>query len=673
MKTAYSYIRFSTIEQQKGDSLRRQIELSSAYAEEHGLAIDTALNLRDLGVSAYDGSNATRGALGGFLKAIESGKVEVGSFLLVESLDRLSRENVNDALVQFQTIIGKGITIVTLADKKTYSTASINENPMDLILSILIMSRAHEESDTKSKRGRAAWTEKRKNAKDKILTARCPRWLKVNDSRTGFDLIPENVAIVREILDLTSSGMGQSQIVKIFNKRKQKPFGHGKGWHSSSIQKILTSPALYGDFHLGKYENGKKVLTGEVISNYFPALITNQQFYQLQGGRELRLGPGGRTKKGETVANLFSGILCCGYCGGSMTLIGSSGKRQKNEAGEEFRLGRKAIACDNGRRGLRCWAVQWGYLEFEDLFLQFCTAIDIAKLVNRLDESHQSAKLELAEMKGALKAEIAALLKAASNLSNAIAEMGLSTILKERLTKVESELAEKQAALEKLDAEIQVAESAKERDGIHAKGIKEAISKIRTLPQDDLLLFRLSLCEHIRGLIKQITVFPAGEITTEGGTTPLRTELQTMASRLQAEIDSFRIVKRKTKQPISPRSSDKTEPSTIDSANLKPLHGLTPEDLAKRLHRQEMMRRQIIGYISSSEKTEPVRTGTSVRSRYNAKNSDRYIAIHTKSNNVLYVQPKKGDATAVEYFVDKNASQIWRTDDTGHSVMMEVD
>jgi DNA invertase Pin-like site-specific DNA recombinase len=33
--TAYSYIRFSTPEQIKGDSLRRQVELSEAYAAKH--------------------------------------------------------------------------------------------------------------------------------------------------------------------------------------------------------------------------------------------------------------------------------------------------------------------------------------------------------------------------------------------------------------------------------------------------------------------------------------------------------------------------------------------------------------------------------------------------------------------------------------------------------------
>ena len=88
MPKAYSYIRFSTPEQIKGDSLRRQTMLSEKYALEHNLDLDITLNLKDLGVSAYDRSNITKGALGVFLKLIQDGKIAPGSFLLIESLDR---------------------------------------------------------------------------------------------------------------------------------------------------------------------------------------------------------------------------------------------------------------------------------------------------------------------------------------------------------------------------------------------------------------------------------------------------------------------------------------------------------------------------------------------------------------------------------------------------------
>lgn len=48
---AYSYIRFSSSRQREGTSLERQAAKAKEYAAEHGLELDTELNLRDLGVS----------------------------------------------------------------------------------------------------------------------------------------------------------------------------------------------------------------------------------------------------------------------------------------------------------------------------------------------------------------------------------------------------------------------------------------------------------------------------------------------------------------------------------------------------------------------------------------------------------------------------------------------
>ncbi len=593
-RTAYSYVRFSSKPQEKGDSVRRQIELSQKYAEQNNLVIDTTLNLHDLGVSAYKGLNATKGALGVFLGAIKSKIVKPDSFLLVESFDRLSRENPLDAFGQFKEIVDSGVTIVTLADDRTYSRALLKKDYSSLGIALNMMTRAHEESQIKGHRVSGAWERKRQNigVGKKNLTARCPSWLKAKPDNYGFDLIPEKVAVVREILDWTRKGMGQSQIVKILNHRKEKPFGKGNGWQSSSIQKILTNPALYGDFHMGRYENGKQVDSGNICVGYFPALITSEDFYLIQAGRKQRLEPGGRTKKGETVSNLFSGLLKCGYCGGGMTLIGSSAKRRKDEAGEPLpRLGRKAIGCNNGKRGISCWCVQWGYLEFETSFLNFCKDIELAKLVDKLDEDSQSAKLELEERKRALEEEILALVKRASNLSEAIAEMGLSKVLKDSLAKAEIEIAGKQSLLEKLEEDIQTAQAVKVRDSVHAKELKEAITKIGSLPPAELFLFRLSLSEHIRNLIKEITVFPAGQIFT-------KKQVKTLRSRLQK------------------RGYSK---SRVD----------------------EYMARYDV-------KTEPSRVGRGDRGRYAAKDSGRYFKVITKSNNYLAVAPTSHNAAVAE-------------------------
>ena len=81
----YSYVGFSTPEQLKGDSLRRQMEMGQAWCDRHpGHYLDDGLRLQDLGVSAFKGRNQTEGALGAFVEAIETAKVKKGSVLLVE-------------------------------------------------------------------------------------------------------------------------------------------------------------------------------------------------------------------------------------------------------------------------------------------------------------------------------------------------------------------------------------------------------------------------------------------------------------------------------------------------------------------------------------------------------------------------------------------------------------
>jgi DNA invertase Pin-like site-specific DNA recombinase len=66
-RTAYSYVRFSSRKQEKGDSIRRQKDMSERYAEKNNMVIDQELFFDD-GVSAYRGLNASNGALGNFFK-----------------------------------------------------------------------------------------------------------------------------------------------------------------------------------------------------------------------------------------------------------------------------------------------------------------------------------------------------------------------------------------------------------------------------------------------------------------------------------------------------------------------------------------------------------------------------------------------------------------------------
>src|SRR5450432_3948249 len=95
--------------------------------------------------------NAKEGALRAFLEAIEHNLVPHGSYLLVESLDRLSRDRILAAQTLFMQIVQAGVTIVTLVDQRSYSLESLNQNPLDLVISLVSMMRANEESEIKSR------------------------------------------------------------------------------------------------------------------------------------------------------------------------------------------------------------------------------------------------------------------------------------------------------------------------------------------------------------------------------------------------------------------------------------------------------------------------------------------------------------------------------------------
>ena len=223
MTKAYSYLRFSTPEQMRGDSYRRQAQLARDYATRHNLDLDDKLTFEDLGVSAYRQRNVAVGRLGAFLKAVEVGMVPQGSYLLVESLDRISRQTARKALRVLEDLVESGVTLVTLSDGRQYTTEALDNDPTALLLSILIFMRANEESATKARRVRAAWVGKRQKAADRPLTSICPAWMR----REGdtFELIPERAAVVRQIYDMYLSGVGQYNITKKLHADDVPPFG----------------------------------------------------------------------------------------------------------------------------------------------------------------------------------------------------------------------------------------------------------------------------------------------------------------------------------------------------------------------------------------------------------------------------------------------------------------
>lgn len=101
MPKLYSYIRWSSDRQNQGTTKMRQLAAARAYAEEHQLEM---VEIIEPGVSAFRGKNRA-GKLGDFIDAVKSTAIPSDSWLYCENLDRLSRDDVDEALDCFSKLL----------------------------------------------------------------------------------------------------------------------------------------------------------------------------------------------------------------------------------------------------------------------------------------------------------------------------------------------------------------------------------------------------------------------------------------------------------------------------------------------------------------------------------------------------------------------------------------
>lgn len=309
MKKAYSYIRFSSEAQRQGDSVHRQDKLIREWLISNpDYTLDETLSFRDLGLSGYDSSNISKGGLGVFLEAVKSGLIKEGSVLLVESLDRLTRVSIDHAQELLRSLLKAGINVVTLSDGTTYDKSSLND-PLSLIKSILIAERAHEESLTKSKRVKAAWDSKRDKLRSgndkKILTRNCPMWLEVSEDRSSFIVRESIAALIREIFKMRIEGSPIQEIARKFSKEFSPSF----------VNTVLYNVAVIGTL--------KTRAVQEPIEGYYPAIIDESTFYQVQLLKQSSKGKKPLNKYPNRVY-LFKGLLVCGECHKSISVIGAT-------------------------------------------------------------------------------------------------------------------------------------------------------------------------------------------------------------------------------------------------------------------------------------------------------------------------------------------------------------
>ena len=489
---AYSYIRMSTDAQLKGDSLRRQLEMSASYAFHNGLELVTDFELKDLGVSAFKGDNVTSGALGRFLSCVAAGEIPIGSYLLVESLDRLSRQAPNLALPRFLDIVNAGIVLVTLADGKKYTIQECRLE--DLLYSLVVMSRAHEESAMKSHRGTASWKHKRAIVASKKLTGRCPAWLQLSPDKAAFIINEERKAVITRIFEEANSGMGAYSIARRLNKDGVPAFKGLDGWHTSSINKLLTNRAVIGEFQPHRMVNGRRQAEGQPIPLYFPGIIPEEVFYSAQTQRFQRRTAGGG-RRGAFISNLFSKLARCHYCRGPM--------RYENKGSKSF------LVCDKAVRGKGCRAIRWPYQELEAAFLYCVQEIDLGSYFSSAKDDVERAAIDQAV--AAMNARIEKLETERANVYALLQRQGVDlSYVSDRLIQCEAELAACKREVAILVAKQQQKSSERASYYDSAPEIKDLIAQIGSRNNPDAYKLRAKIAARLQAVVTSLTLSPAG-------------------------------------------------------------------------------------------------------------------------------------------------------------------
>ncbi|OIQ70412.1 hypothetical protein GALL_479760 [mine drainage metagenome] len=431
----YSYRRFSSGRQASGHSLERQSASARAWCAENGYILDEDLVISDLGVSAFAGKNASEGALAVFLAAAKAGRIPRGSILLVESLDRLSRSAIHEAIGLLTSIVVSGVRVVSMIDGKEWNDETIKDT-MNFMMSVLLFSREHEESATKAKRVRAAALKKRAAGLPVVTTVHGSGWLIPQDDLQGWLVDMAKAESVKKVFEMAAAGHGGVAIARMANEGKwQSPWrvraNTNTRWEHTQISRLLRDRRTLGEWQPKRMLNGELVTDGDPVLKYFPRIISDELWYSVQNALAGRSGP---VRLRGIKGDIFAGLLYC-----------SCGERMERKSAWQrgyaryYCLGRKAGTTN-------CTPLSEAVLVKEGLPF-------LARAESSSFSNHEAA-IEARNALAAAQEKLKELSQKAANLIDALEQSGSSSYILDRLNVVEKEKAAVDALVEQKKAAL---------------------------------------------------------------------------------------------------------------------------------------------------------------------------------------------------------------------------
>jgi DNA invertase Pin-like site-specific DNA recombinase len=304
MALVHSYLRFSTTDQEDGDSIGRQNQEAIAFCEKHNHTL-SSLRFEDLGRSGFRKKNLKKSGLEAFLVAIKKGKIKAGDILFVEAIDRLSRSGIAVTQEIVREIHKAKVDIaIAFPFEKLFKHDTKNEL-MDTITLAVYADVAHQYSLRLSGFGKSWWQSARKEARENgvKIAAVLPYWVTRKGSKFGKD--KEKSAVVKLIYQLAIKGLGASRICKELHERKI-PAPRGETWNKTFVRKVIRDRATLGEMQFHEIdEKGGRVPIGELITDYYPRIIKDDMWLKANAKLDQRF-----TERGPSsdYVNLFQGI-----------------------------------------------------------------------------------------------------------------------------------------------------------------------------------------------------------------------------------------------------------------------------------------------------------------------------------------------------------------------------
>jgi DNA invertase Pin-like site-specific DNA recombinase len=298
---AVSYSRFSDPKQGKGDSEDRQERDYRQFCRRHNLT-PLAEVFVDRGRSGYKDEHRKKGRFGQLVAMAKDGRFEPGTVIVVEAWDRLGRLRPDKQTDLIAELLRTGVSIGICRLDDIFTEEDFGTHKWTTLA--VFVQLAYQESKQKAERVAASWDRRRARAREggALLTGRVPAWLKVFNGKAVP--IPERVAVLKRIFHLAADGYGRARIIRTLKAEGVAPFGDSGKWTAPYVAKILNNRTALGELQPRKDDGTPE---GPVITDYYPRVISEQEYLLARAGQDRRRGRGGR--RDRRYVNVFQSIL----------------------------------------------------------------------------------------------------------------------------------------------------------------------------------------------------------------------------------------------------------------------------------------------------------------------------------------------------------------------------